>query len=332
MKIISLILFISLLSHQQNAQTVCESNQLSTQAEIYYRQKTSLLKAVELYKASFQLNLTNGSKCLDALNAATMLKDTLSVIGFLRNCLSIGISPSSIKNLWQHLGNGMEYNYLISNADTNTIINKYTSNLDSFKLKQLEILAENDQKYRGEENYEWRLQRTLDSLNWIGLKGIVQKYGRLPNYEEIGLAGQENLETLFFHMDKEILEWLLPYVIKCVKENNSNLSPVILYQLDRIGMSEGLVYTITSNYKIEAFSIRTRMKNGYYCQSFGEWFDVKSRIDNKVYETPLDPNLNINVVNEIRKLFCLDSIEEKRQRKPWVNVVTIDEFESLINE
>lgn len=273
---------------------MCESNQLSTQAEIYYRQKTNLLKAVELYKAAFQLNLTDGSKCLDALNAATMLMDTSSVIEFLRDCLSIGISPTRIKNLWQHIGNGLEYNYFISNVDTNTIINKYTTNLDSFMINQLDILAESDQKYRGEENYEWRLQRSLDSLNWIGLKAIVQNKGRLPNYKEIGLAGQENLEILFFHMDKEIIEWFLPYVIKCCNEDNSNLGRVILYQLDRIGMSEGLVYTITSNYKIEILSIRTKMKNGYYCQSFGEWFDEKSRTDNEVYETPIDPNLDIN--------------------------------------
>jgi hypothetical protein len=311
---------------------VCESNQLSTQAEIFYRQKTNLLKAVELYKAAFQLNLTDGSKCLDALSAATMLMDTSSVIEFLGNSISIGISPASIKNLWQHLGNGLEYNYLISNVDTTAIINKYTANLDSFMIKQLDVLAENDQKYRGEENYEWALQRALDSLNWIELKAIVQKNGRLPNYEEIGLAGQENLKILFFHMDKEIMEWFIPYIIKCVNEDNSNLGRIVLYQLDRIGMSEGLVFTITSNYKIETLSIRTKMKNGYYCQSFGEWFDETSRIDNKVYETPIDPNLNINEVNEIRKLFCLDSIEEKRQRKPWVNVVTIGEFESLINE
>ena len=326
------MLFISLLSHQQNAQTVCESNQLSTQAEIYYRQKTNILKAVELYKAAFQLNLTDGSKCLDALNAATLLKDTSSVIDFLRNCVSIGISPSSIKNLWQHLGNGMEFEKLISELDTVIIENQYKSDLDSFLIDKLYLLSENDQKYRGEEEFEWRLQKSLDSLNWIELQKIVRKMGRLPKYKEIGNDGQENLEILFFHMDKETIEWFLPYIIKCVEEDNSNLGEIVLYQIDRIGMSDGLVYTITSNYKIEALSIRTKMKNGYYCQSFGEWFDEKSRIDNKVYETPLDPILNINEVNEIRRLFCLDSIEEKRQRKPWVNVVTIDEFESLISE
>lgn len=322
------ILFIQVL----NSQNTCESNYLSSQAEIHYRQKTDLRKAVDLYKTAFKLNLTDGSKVLDAINAATILKDTSSIIDFLTNSFSIGISPRSIKTLWPHIGSEMEYDYFISKIDTNAIINKYIANLDSTIIKQLSKLAENDQKYRGEDNYPWKLQRSLDSLNWLELKDIVQNIGRLPYYNEIGLDGQENLEILFFHMDRDVIEWFLPYVIKCVKENNLNLGHVILYQLDRIGMSEGLVYTITSNYKIEVLSIRTKMKNGYYCQSFGEWFDEKSRIDNKVYETPLDPILNINKVNEIRKLFCLDSIEEKRQRKPWVNVVTIDEFESLINE
>jgi hypothetical protein len=166
----------------------------------------------------------------------------------------------------------------------------------------------------------------------LELKKIVRQIGRLPRYKEIGLDGQENLEILFFHMDKEIIEWFLPYVIKCVNEDNSNLGRIILYQLDRIGMSEGIIYTIRKDMKIEIWSGRTKMKNGYYCQSFGEWFDEKSLIDNIFYETPIDPQIDLEEVNRIRNIFCMESIENKRMSKPWVNVVPISEFEIKVKE
>jgi tetratricopeptide (TPR) repeat protein len=332
LKSLTLLLIYPFLAINLNSQKVCESNHLSIQAEIYYRQKTNLPKAIELYKSAFQLNLTDGSKALDAVNAATELNDTLSTIEFLSKCISLGISPQDVKNLWPHLGNSMNFDYLISNVDTLSILNQYNSNLDTFLISQLGRLAENDQKYRGQKDFEWKMQKSLDSLNWLELKKNVRQIGRLPRYKEIGLDGQENLEILFFHMNKEIIEWFLPYVIKCVNEDNSNLGRIILYQLDRIGMSEGIIYTIRKDMNIEIWSGRTKMKNGYYCQSFGEWFDEKSLIDNKFYETPIDPQIDLEEVNRIRNIFCMESIENKRMSKPWVNVVPISEFEIKVKE
>jgi len=315
-----------------NAQAACESNHLSSKAEAYYRQKTDIPKAVEYYKEAFTLKLTDGSKALDALNAATLLNDTLSVIHFLSKCVSIGISSSRIQQLWPRIGSGMDFEYLIAKIDTTSIIERYHSFLDTSLIKQLNRMAENDQKYRSEEVFDYKLQQSLDSLNWIELKDIVQQLGRLPYFKEVGLEGQENLEILFFHMNKEIIEWFLPYIRQSVMEDNSNLGSTLLYQLDRIGMSEGIIYTITEYQKIEILSDRTKMKNGFFCQSFGEWFDEKSHVDNKLYETPIDPRIDIDEVNKIRGFFCLDRIEEKRLRKPWVKIVSISEFERLINE
>jgi hypothetical protein len=314
------------------SQAVCESNHLSSKAEIYYRQKTDLQTAIEYYKESFRLKVTDGSKVLDALNAATLLNDTLSVIHFLITSVSIGISPSDIQQLWSRIGSGMDFDYLIDQIDTTTIIEQYNSLLDTSLIKQLKCMAENDQKYRGNEELEYELQKSLDSLNWVELKQIVQQLGRMPYFKELGFEGQENLEILFFHMNKGIIEWFLPYIRQSVMEDNSNLSTTILYQLDRVGMSEGVIYTITEDWKIEIFSDRTRMKNGFFCQSFGEWLYEKSLIDNKIYETPIDPRIGIDEINKIRGMFCLDRIEEKRLRRPWVKVVSISEFEHLIIE
>jgi hypothetical protein len=58
----------------------------------------------------------------------------------------------------------MNFDYLISNVDTLSILNQYNSTLDTFLISQLGRLAENDQKYRGQKDFEWNMQKSLDSL------------------------------------------------------------------------------------------------------------------------------------------------------------------------
>ena len=315
---------------QLKAQDACKANKLSIEAEILYRQKKDLDKAIELYKASFVLNLTDGSKVLDALNTATMAKDTLNAIHFICLGLSIGISANSIKNLWPHLGYGMNFNQLISSIDTAEITKKYLTELDTVLVNQLTVMETRDQRFRSQEPYLGKQQRSLDSINWVQLVQLVNNLGRLPNYKEIGFDGQENLHILFYHMDKEIIEWFLPHIVKSKTEDNSNIGRIILYQLDRIGMSEGLVYTISDDLNIVVAAKRTKMKNGYYCQSFGEWFDESSSLDNLTYETPIDPCISQDHINRVRSLFCLSTIEQRRLTRPWVKTVSIKEFEFLI--
>ena len=321
-----------IIAIQLHAQQVCRANQYIFQAEVLYRQKTDLKKAVDLYEKGFEINATDGSKILDALNGSAQLCDTFSSIKFLKKCYAVGITTRSLHKLWPRMSNGMNLDNLLTKIDTNTIINNYKSALDTAIINQLKLLAINDQKYRGNDETDWEKQKELDRSNWHTLKNIIKKKGRLPHFKEIGIDGQEDLELLFIHMDKKILEWFMPYVLKSIKEDNSNLSEIVLYQLDRIGMDDGLIYTINSEGKVLILGNRTRMKNGYYCQSFGEWFYERSSVTQKLYETPIDPTISISEVNRVRQLFCLDSIENKRSRWPWIEKISIEEFEILISE
>ena len=296
------------------------------EAEQIYRSKQNLDSAVILYNNAFAGGATNASVVFDAISCATTIKDDESAVDFMEYGFLIGLKVVDYRNSWNWIGKGRDFNSIISKCDTISNHVLYEQSLDTELIDQINFLAIKDQEYRSDDDDNWNLQRRNDSLNWSELKRITEYLSRIPSYTEIGIDGADNLEILFYHMDREIIEWFLPYVFQSIKEGESNLAEIILYQLDRIGMDEGIIYTITEESKIERLAERTKMKNNYYCQSFGEWFKEKSMIDNELYFVPIDPNIPLDEVNRVRALFYLDSIESKWKRQPWVNVVSIEEF------
>lgn len=94
-------------------------------------------------------------------------------------------------------------------------------------------------------------------------------------------------------------------------------------------MDQGLIYTLTDDYRIVEHSTRTKMKNNMWCQSFGEWFDEQDVEHKKMYFTPTDPKLSKEEINRVRHLLCLDSLESRCKRKPWVRAVSMAEFEQI---
>jgi hypothetical protein len=310
-----------------NAQCTC-NNDLVYEAERAYRSDFDPQKAVKLYKEAFANSITEGSAYLEAIECAAMIGDTASAIHFLEKGLGVGLTTSSYKKLWGQLGKGISYPYVMRRMDT-TVVKQYKTALRPDINAQLQVMADRDQKYRSEDGLEDK-QRALDSVNWKALQAMVTSLGRLPTYIETGFDGAENLEVLFYHMDKDVLAWFIPYVIDAVRCGQSNLGEPILYQLDRVGMAEGLIYTVSDEGLLLNHAPRTRMKNLYYCQAFGQWFDEQNPVDRRVYETPFDPNISIEETNRVRKLFCLDSLESKRQRKPWAAVVDVKTFEAVI--
>lgn len=160
------------------------------------------------------------------------------------------------------------------------------------------------------------------------LKQIVDSLGRLPLYSELGFDGSENLKTLFQHMDIKELEWFLPFAIENIKISESFLGRIFLYQIDRIGILEGKLFTVTDDYKIIEIGSRTQMKTGHLCQTFGEWFFEKGK-DGHQYETPFDPGISIEEINRVRNIFYLDDLDSKRLRTPWIKVVDINVFEGI---
>lgn len=326
-----LCIVVFLVSGDALAQLTCEAKNQALVAESHFRSKADMEKTISLYRSAFALGLEDLGHGLDALESACIAKDTLAMHEFMTYCIEMGCPPYSLQKLWSHLGKGMDYDDLIAKVDTLTIISNYKSKLDTALVSQLKKLSDQDQRYRGDDNDDrWHLQLQLDSINWSSLKELVTTYGGIPSYTKIGLDGLEDLSILFYHMGRNELEWFIPYVL--ASDLKSDLGRIILYHLDRIGMSENVIYTISRDHKIVSLGPRTIMNNGYACQALGEWFNEKSRQTNLIYETPFDPALHLQEINRVRSMFCQDTIEQRRIRKPWVKVVSQAEFEKLISE
>ena len=301
-------------------------------AEQIYRSNENLDQAVLLYKEAFGTRVNDASIALDALYCAAKARNEAMVVFFMEEGMLSGLEVSDYRRHWNRITTTVNFEEIISKCDTLTNRNIYRSTLNLDLIDSLRVLAQRDQEYRGEESENDALQKQNDRQNWRDLKNIVQRMGRLPKYSEIGLDGSGDLDILFYHMDKEPMEWFLPFIIQNIKEGESNLSEIILYQIDRIGMADGLIYTITDDLIFKKIDTRTKMRNGYYCQAFGEWFKEKSRMDGKLYFVPIDPNLSLEEVNRVRALFYLDTIESLWNRHPWAKVVSIHEFEDKIQE
>ncbi len=190
-----------------------------------------------------------------------------------------GLEPDEYRRLWDHLGKGLDVDRQFMRMDTNALRKNYLVPLDSTLLAELAILEERDQAFRGGEYTDVQAMNIADSLNTIDLKKIVRRLDRLPHYREIGLTGSENMRILFYHMDGPTLEYFIPYVLDAIHQNAFFNAHVILYQLDRIGMSENRVYTLSADLKLRSLGPRTALTGDYVCQSFGEWFHERNPSD-----------------------------------------------------
>lgn len=307
----------------------CAGYDLVFRAEQLYRSEQHPQEAVALYKAAFEYGVKNAPNVFDALTCATSIGDTNAIIGFLTYGLQIGIKVSDYYRLWHYLGHGMDVTELIEMTDTTEAIRIFEARLNKAFIDEIKKCAFRDQEFRERDSVDWMLQRENDSLNWITLKALTQGAGKFPGRSALGMQGSDDLELLFHHMDKDELQWFLPFIVKAIQQYECNLGRIILYQLDRIGMDQGLIYTLTEDYRIVGHSTRTKMKNNMWCQSFGEWFDERDMVQGKMYFTPTDPLLTIEEINRVRHMLCLDSLESRCKRKPWVSVVSVESFEQI---
>jgi hypothetical protein len=319
---LSLILFSAISFGQE----YCKAIQHIYAAEILYRSKTHTASAIQLYKKGFDSNIRDLSAILDAIHCATSIKDSFSTHYFITHALKSDLEVQTLQKLWPRIGGGMDLNYFLIKIDTKSIKTDIDLKMSKTWVDYISTLAERDQLYRGDDEANDNLRRAADSLNWSALKYICNKLGRLPTYTELGNEGSENLDILFIHMDKDILEYFLPFVIKNIQDNECYFGNYILYQLERIGLNDGINYTITEELQIIEHSKKTKINADIQCQTFGEWFNEKHPLDNKFYFTPIDPALSLDEVNRVRALFCLDPIQSKWLRTPWVLHLELEEF------
>jgi hypothetical protein len=311
------------------AQPGCPDAEQQFAAERIVAQKGDPAQALTCYREAFRLGRKSPAAVLQAIRQATQNGRADMTATFMDHGLRIGLTPGDYARLWPVAGSGSDLDSLLDALDTTAAIGAYRAGLDTALIRKIGRLAERDQAFRRDEIDDPGRQRANDSLNWADLKAIVRDLGRLPDYTELGLEGSDNLDILFYHMDLDALSWFVPHVLDAIARRESTLGHVILYQLDRIGMDDGSIYTIGAGWRVVRLGDRHRMKNGMWCQTFGEWFDEPLPPDGQPYFVPLDPSLPVAEVDRVRTLCCLDAIGSKWLRSPWLRVVSVSAFETL---
>lgn len=300
-------------------------------AEIAFRHQ-DWSSALPLYQVSLEGQALGVSDVLYAMECSLLAKDSSAAIQFLAAGLTLGLQAKDYRRFWPRIGRETDLEMFLKDIPVDSLRRRYLQRLDQPLVRQLRRLARRDQRYRGEDqSRQFYRQNALDDRNGRALMRLVSQNGRLPHYTEIGMQGSEDLETLFYHMDLEWLTRFMPFARALPPRERAAMGKIILYQLDRIGMAQGVLYSISTSGEILAVGARTRMENGFWCQSFGEWFDEKSRLDGKLYATPVDPGISLDESDRVRALFCLDNLASFRQRRPWSQVVSLAEFSRLID-
>jgi hypothetical protein len=308
------------------AQSACEGFAHLYQAEALYRSGAVPDSAIGHYQKAFDQGITDISAVLDAISCAAGAKDTLSLSRFMALGIRHGLEPEDYRRLWGHLGKGLDLERQLQHLDTLAFRKAHLSTLDTSLLAELALLADRDQACRSGDHTDIQAMWFADSMNAVALKTVVHRLGRLPHYREIGLTGSEDLGILFYHMDGPTLTYFLPYVLEAIQQNAFFDSRVILYQLDRIGMSEQRVYTLSPELTLLDLGPRTTLTGEYVCQGFGEWFHERHPTSNLSYFVPIDPLLSLEEVDRVRALLCLDTLDNYLARHPWLIVVDIDAF------
>lgn len=311
------------------AQHTTSSHLVLFEAEALYRNNEPTA-ATTKYLQAFQDYLPCVSCLLDAIHCSATSSDTNAFRFFLTKGFQLGLTVEDYHRIWPNLGTTLDIDDVLASIPIDALIQKYRSKLDTQLIQQLAIMKDRDQRYRKEGFEDDKAMLMADSINWLALNQIIDSLGRWPTYDELGLEGNDYITTLVYHFDLRQMQKMLPHLIDGLRKKQNFMGHEVLYQLDRIGMGESLVYDIDDFLRIYPICKRTLMKNNMYCQAYGEWFDEMG-IDQKYYHTPLDPCISKSQTDRIRNLLYLDSLQNKDRRTPWAKTVTIREFESLVN-
>lgn len=200
---------------------------------------------------------------------------------------------------------------------------------DSLLIKDLEYMDNRDQLIRKNEeleNHSILEVKIIDRMNYLWLKEIIVKNGgKLPNFDQIGTDGFENIETILLHLDLDYIIDLWPYFIRSIKEDRAPINEILLYQLDRT-MVAGQDIVYLEDGKLVKKKKNSKIPNSeVYYQNLGG-MDVFLMEEKQSYWWPFNPELDTENTSNIRKELCLDSLEDQIKREPYRKLITIDEF------
>lgn len=182
---------------------------------------------------------------------------------------------------------------------------KKAPKLNSTLVKRVKRIDKLDQKIRKTNN------RTnfsyYDSLVYYELIELIEKNHGFPRYDEIGEEGYEIIGTCLSHMTAERLVTLLPELEKSVQEGTAFFVKDIIYAIDRNAIENGKYITYKDGNYVIVTDTLMLYKTYYYSGVSSFYFTYEG---GQKYLYPINPNLNLSSLNQLRHLFFMPSIEQ----------------------
>jgi len=176
--------------------------------------------------------------------------------------------------------------------------------LDNSLIKRVKRIDKLDQKIRKSKKTDYSY---YDSLVYVEFKGLIEESHDFPRYDEIGEEGYDIIGTCLSHMSAERLLIILPELEKGVRNGTIFIVKDIIYAIDRNAIENGK-YIIYKDGKYVIVVDTVRLYKTYFYSGVSSFYFTYDRGQKYLY--PINPNLNIRDINQLRYRFFMPSIEQ----------------------
>jgi hypothetical protein len=297
----------------------------------FYNAHEQADSAVQCFRQAFSGGHAALNDLLMACDLAIRIDSLALARVFMLKAVDQGFSPDNYRQFVERSGRGkLDADTWIPEEALMQGYARYRNRLDTVLLKELKRLQADDQRFRtGEDSPEQdRLRAARDSANMVDLRKMVQSLDRLPDYSEVGFEGADILELLALHMGPEDLKWYLPHAIRQIRRCEYFNTDGLAYQIDRIAVSSGQALFVDEAGNLLSDTTMPVFMYGIFYSVTGYWYDI-SPSDGVNYFWPVfEPMLN-GKLQTTRRMLCLDTLEQYRQRTPYIKSAPAGELKKM---
>ncbi|MBK8355843.1 MAG: hypothetical protein IPL13_10855 [Saprospiraceae bacterium] len=210
-----------------------------------------------------------------------------------------------------------------------SISKNYNENLNFVYIKVLTDLVSLDQKIRESRDEFDKYSKIVGALTFDAILKLIKFNGnKMLSYEQLGMEGSDALKTLLIHFELDQLLAISPFIIKAIKNGEFWANENYLYQLERSSIDENVLLKMNS----QRDSIITYGHNNLMDQSlkiyYSNYGTLDYYIDQKVGGVwwPLNPDVDREEVDILRNNLGLQTLNELFISKPFVKVISIEDF------
>ncbi len=327
-----LFLFSQLFFDSSNT---CEKYRAFYQAEDMYG-SGQVDSAIVIYRSVFKDgSFGNVSHTLNTASKILKVKDVEFSKHLLKLTVSKGLIDSTFYSGFLKRFDIPEIQYIndfISKEEYKFICDQLKVNNDMFMINKIDSLLEIDQKLRADGNVDSRDSKSA-SLQAFDNILILIKYNnnKYPTYDQLGAEASSNLMTLLLHMEFEQLSYLFPYVKEAIENGDFWDNESFLYQLERSTFSDNKLFKYKKELNtIEIYSENKKingLENAFYANYGTLDYFINKEVG--IIWWPFNPDLNKEVVDEMRKSLCLPSLDQLLKLNSHIKLITDKEFVEL---